>query len=264
MAPAARDAGQSGDRAEVFFLAAMLWALIRHRPGALSLLLFIAVACAGMTRSHYVFYRYLMIPLPAMAILAGAMAAGVARFAAARIGHRRAAIASALGLGLLLAPSLIPGPPAQPAAPPNRHPHAGARNHSGAHPARRRDCFYRQPTPYGKPQLHTVRVLPFASPEALKQQSVQYVMSDYLEPLAFYSRGPLPDELAILNSSATLVFDANPLKPGAPIPVFDPADAFYAPLRHIKSMTRPARASGFGSRSEKSALIKALSRTSEG
>ena len=65
------------------------------------------------------------------------------------------------------------------------------------------------------------------------------VMSDSLEPLAFYSHGPMPDELAMLNSNATLVFDADPLKPGKPMPVFDAADAFYAPLRHITSMRRP-------------------------
>ncbi len=52
----------------------------------------------------------------------------------------------------------------------------------------------------------------------------------------------------MLKTSATLVFDANPLKPGAPLPVFDAAEAFFAPLRHITSMTPPpARASGFGS-----------------
>src|SRR5208282_4500795 len=66
---------------------------------------------------------------------------------------------------------------------------------------------------------------------ALSARGFAKTMSDSLAPLAFYSRGPAPDELALLNSDATLVFDADPLQPGAPAPVFDAADAFYAPLR---------------------------------
>jgi len=224
---------------QVFFLAAMLWGLIRPRPGTLSLLAFIAVAFAGMTRSHYVFYRYLMIPFPAMALLGGVMAAGLTRFAAARIGYRRAAIMAALGLALLLAPSLIRDLQLNRLL--NRtDTRTLARQWIEAHvPPGGAIAATDNTTPYGKPQLYTVRVLPVASPQALKQQGVEYVMSDSLEPLAFYSHGPTPDELAMLNSNATLVFDENPLKPGAPMPVFDAADAFYAPLRHITSMTRP-------------------------
>ena len=58
---------------QVFLLAAMVWALFRRRPGTLSLLTFLAVALVGMTRSHYVFYRYLMVPFPALALLGGLM-----------------------------------------------------------------------------------------------------------------------------------------------------------------------------------------------
>ncbi len=224
---------------QVFFLAAMLWGLIRPRPGTLCLLAFIAVAFAGMTRSHYVFYRYLMIPFPAMALLGGVMAAGLTRLAAARIGYRRAAIMAALGLGLLLAPSFIRDLQLNRLL--NRtDTRTLAREWIEAHvPPGGAIAATDNTTPYGKPQLYTVRVLPVASPQALKQQGVEYVMSDSIEPLAFYSHGPTPDELAMLNSNATLVFDENPLKPGAPMPVFDAADAFYAPLRHITSMTRP-------------------------
>ncbi len=222
-----------------FFLAAMLWGLIRPRPGTLSLLAFIAVAFAGMTRSHYVFYRYLMIPFPAMALLGGVMAAGLTRLAAARIGYRRAAIVAALGLGLLLAPSFIRDLQLNRLL--NRtDTRTLAREWIEAHVAPGGAIAATDnTTPYGKPQLYTVRVLPVASPQALKQQGVEYVMSDSLEPLAFYSHGPMPDELAMLNSNATLVFDVDPLKPGKLIPVFDAADAFYAPLRHITSMKRP-------------------------
>lgn len=228
-----------GVAVQVFFLAAMLWGLIRPRPGTFSLLAFMAVAFAGMTRSHYVFYRYLMIPFPAMALLGGAMAASLTRFAAARMGQRRAAIMAVFGLGLLLAPSLIRDLQL------NRllsqtDTRTMAREWIERNiPAGGAIAATDNTTPYGKPQLYTVRVLPFASPQVLKQRGVEYVMSDFLAPLAFYSHGPTPDELAMLNSGATLVFDADPLKPGAPMPVFDAADAFYAPLRHITSMKRP-------------------------
>ncbi len=224
---------------QLFFLAAMLWGLIRPRPGTLCLLAFMAVAFAGMTRSHYVFYRYLMIPFPAMALLGGVMAAGLMRFAAARIGYRRAVIMAALGLALLLAPSFIRDLQLNRLL--NRtDTRTLAREWIEAHvPPGGAIAATDNTTPYGKPQLYTVRVLPVASPQTLKQQGVEYVMSDSIDPLAFYSHGPTPDELAMLNSNATLVFDENPLKRGAPMPVFDAADAFYAPLRHITSMTRP-------------------------
>jgi Dolichyl-phosphate-mannose-protein mannosyltransferase len=224
---------------QVFLLAAMVWVLFRPRPGTLSLLTFIAVAMVGMTRSHYVFYRYLMIPFPAMALLGGVMAADLKRLAAARLGDRRAAALAAIGLGLLIAPSLVRDIQL------NRllmrtDTRTLARQWIESHvPPGGAIAATDNTTPYGKPQLYTVRVLPFADPRTLRQEGVQYVMSDSLAPLAFYSRGPTPAEMAELNSDAVLVFDADPFKPGSPTPVFDAADAFYAPLRHITSMTRP-------------------------
>jgi hypothetical protein len=224
---------------QIFFLAAIVWAAVRPRPGTLSLLAFVAVAFVGMTRSHYVFYRYLMIPFPALALLGGVMAAGLTRLAAAHLGERRAMIMAGLGLGLLLMPSFVRDLQL------NRllnqtDTRTMAREWIESHVAPGGAIAATDnTTPYGKPQLYTVRVLPVASPQILKQQGVEYVMSDSIAPLAFYSHGPTPEEQAMLDSGATLVFDANPLKPGAPAPVFDAADAFYAPLRHITSMTRP-------------------------
>ncbi len=224
---------------QVFLLAAMLWALVRPRPGTLSLLTFLTVAFVGMTRSHYVFYRYLMIPFPAMALLGGLMASDLAQLAARRLGERRATALAAGGLALLLTPCFIRDLQL------NRllsqtDTRTIARQWIEAHiPAGGAIAATDNTTPYGKPQLYTVRVVPFADAQVLKKEGVEYVMSDSIAPLAFYSRGPTPAEQALLDSQATLVFDANPLRSGAPTPVFDAADAFYVPLRHITSMTRP-------------------------
>ncbi len=224
---------------EIFLLAAMVWALFRRRPGTLSLLTFLAVALVGMTRSHYVFYRYLMVPFPALALLAGLMVSDLERLAAKVIGNRRATVLAVIGLSALMAPSLVRDLEL------NRllsqtDTRTMARQWIEAHiPPGGAIAATDNTTPYGKPQLYTVRVLPFEPPDELKREGVEYVMSDSIAPLAYYSRGPLPAETALLDAHATLVFDANPLKPGAPTPVFDAADAFYAPIRHITSMTRP-------------------------
>jgi hypothetical protein len=223
---------------QAFLLAAMVWAAVRPRPGTLSLLTFVAVAFVGLTRSHYVFYRYLMIPFPAMALLGGLMLFDLAQFAA-RPKQRRAPAFAAIGLALLLTPCFIRDLQL------NRllgqtDTRTIAREWIEAHiPPGGAIASTDNTTPYGKPQLYTVRVVPFANPQVLKNEGVEYVMSDSIAPLAFYSHGPMPVEQALLDSQATLVFDLNPLRPGAPTPVFDANDAFYTPLRHITSMTRP-------------------------
>jgi hypothetical protein len=224
---------------QVFLLAAIVWALVRPRSGTLALLTFLAVALVGMTRSHYVFYRYLIIPFPALALLGGLMASDLKELAARSIGNRRATALTVIGLGALMAPSLVRDLQL------NRllgqtDTRTMARQWIEAHvPPGGAIAATDNTTPYGKPQLYTVGVRPFAPPEELKREGVQYVMSDSIAPLAFYSRGPLPQEMALLDSQATLVFDVNPLKPGMPTPVFDAADAYYTPIRHITSMTRP-------------------------
>ncbi len=57
------------------FLVAMLWMALRPRLATYPLLVFVLAACASMTRSRYVFYRYLVFPLPALIILAAAFLA---------------------------------------------------------------------------------------------------------------------------------------------------------------------------------------------
>ncbi len=224
---------------QALVLAAMVWALIRPRPGTLSLLTFLAVALIGLTRSHYVFYRYLMVPLPAMVLLVGLMISDLAQIASRCIGQTRAVGLAAAGTALVLAPCLVRDLQLNHLLR-QTDTRTIAREWIEAHiPPGGAIAATDNTTPYGKPQLYTVRVVPMASPQLLKQQGVEYVMSDSMPPLQYYSRGPTPLEQEWLDSQATLVLDLDPLRPGAPMPVFDAADAFYAPLRNITSMTRP-------------------------
>jgi hypothetical protein len=224
---------------QAFLLAAMLWALVRPRPGTLTLLTFLAVALGGLSRSHYVFYRYLMIPFPAMATLGGLLVSDLALLAARRVGRSTAVFLAAAAIGLLMAPCFIRDLQL------NRllaqtDTRTLARAWIETHvPPGGAIAATDNTTTYGKPQLYTVRVLPVADAQTLKREGVEYVMSDSIGPLGFYSHGPTPQERAMLDSDAILVLDLNPVRPGAPAPVFDAADAFYAPLRHITSMTRP-------------------------
>ena len=72
---------------------------------------------------------------------------------------------------------------------------------------------------------------------SLRAKKIFWVIADSLPPLR-YSPDPTEAALAELNSGATLMFDLDPVRKGAPAPVFDDNDAFYAPIQHI-SMERP-------------------------
>jgi len=225
----------------VLFALAMAWAAIRPSGGTWALLAFVWLAFLGMTRSHYVFYRYVMIPLPAMAILAGGLiAAAIARLEV-RIGSRAAAVAIGLGLTILLFPAAVRDVQLDRLLA-RRDTRSLAHQWIDAHIPPGSVIAATDPgTPYGKPPLEwgRYRIVPFVNLAMARAQGARWVMSDSFPPLAYYSRGPTPAQLVELDAQAVLRFDANPLLAGAPIPVFDPNDAFYAPLIHIGSMIRP-------------------------
>ncbi len=95
-------------------------------------------------------------------------------------------------------------------------------------------------SPYGKLQLGPAgcKLVPMQDLAALRAKDVFWVIADSLPPI-FWSPRPSDAALAELNSGATLMFDLNPVRKGAPAPVFDEEDAFYAPIQHISSMERP-------------------------
>ncbi len=221
-------------------LVSLLWVVYSRKPGTLSIVTFAGVALLGMMSSKYVFYRYLVIPLPGLALLAGVFIADMIALASPVLGSRRATAIAIVLLGLVLAPSLVRDLQL------NRlllrtDTRTLARSWIEAHvPADSAIAATDSSTPYGKPQLSgAYRTVPFDEPQSLRQKQVGWAMSDSFAPLSFYSPGPSDEQRAVLNSQAVLLFDSDPIIYGAPRPIFDANDAFYVPLRHISSVRRP-------------------------
>jgi hypothetical protein len=222
------------------FLISLLWAAFSRKPGPLSMLTFLGVVFLGMTSSMYVFYRYLIIPLPAMALLTGVFITDMRDIGSGILGHKRAATIVTFALGLLLAPSALRDLQL------NRlmlrtDTRTLARLWIDAHiPNNSAIAETDSTTPYGKPQLDaSYRIVPLGDLRALREEKVGWILSDSFGPLSYYSVGPSARDLPMLNSKATLVFDTNPIIYGAPRPIYDPNDAFYVPLQHISSVRRP-------------------------
>jgi len=224
---------------EALMLAALVWALFRREPGTLSTLAFVGATFSALLSSHQLFYRYILVPFPAMALLAGILVADLIAFAVTRLGKRRGGALVIAGFAFLLAPSLIRDIQLDLLL--NRTDTRVLALRWIERHIERGSAIAEidQTTPYGKPPLSvSYRVLPFEDPKLLRAKGVTWVVSDSYPPL-FYSRGPSADELAALNAQATLVFDADPIRNDAPVPIFDPNDAFYVPLQHLSSVTRP-------------------------
>jgi len=222
----------------VALLVAVAWGMLRPRAGTWSLLVFLAVASIGIASSRYTFYRYILIPLPALALFAG-ITTDDARSALGRFfGDRRAALAVVLGWALLLTPCAIRDYKL------NRllarsDTRTLARRWIDKHiPKGAAIAMTHHQTPYGKPQIGGYRVRPMRALGELRREGTRWVLSDP-SVLPFYSPGPTDTELRALEKGASLVFDVDPLKPGTPEPIYDQADAFYVPLRHASSVKRP-------------------------
>jgi hypothetical protein len=228
-----------GTALALLLVAGLAWGVLRPRLGTLSLAAFVLVAFAGMAGSRYSFYRYVMVPLPGLVLLAGRLVADAAAGLARRMPERPAHALVAAALALLLVPSAI-------------------RDYKLNRILGRRDTRtiarewieQNQPgggaiaasdhgTPYGKPQLPlSYSYVAIDDLQALRARGVRFVVSDS-SPLAFYSPGPTAAQLEQLERNAKLVLDLDPIDPDGPPPVFDMADAFYAPLQHASSMSRP-------------------------
>jgi 4-amino-4-deoxy-L-arabinose transferase-like glycosyltransferase len=222
-----------------FLIFGLLWSTVRPRPGSWSVALYIVIALAGMAASHYSFYRYVLIPLPGLVLLAGVVFGDAYAALGRRLGARRALWITSAALALLLFPSVIRDYKLNRIlARPDTRTLAREwieQNVPAGVPIAATDAS----TPYGKPQLGgRHRLVPLQRVGDLRRQGIEWVLSD-TAPISFYSPGPTPEQLAELERDAELVFDRNPIKPGTPPPVFDQADAFYAPLQHASSMTRP-------------------------
>ncbi|MBM4246400.1 MAG: phospholipid carrier-dependent glycosyltransferase [Deltaproteobacteria bacterium] len=228
-----------GTALALLLVAGLVWALVRPGTGTLPILAFVLVAFAGMAGSRYSFYRYVMVPLPGLVLLAGRLVGDVAAGLASRMPARRAQTLVAAALAALLVPSAIRDWKLNRIL--ARHDTRTLarewieRNQPGGGTIAASD----HGTPYGKPQLPPGYTLaPIEDVATLRAKGIRLVVAD-TSPLAFYSPGPTPEQLADLDRNAALELDLNPIGPEAPAPVFDLADAFYAPLQHASSMSRP-------------------------
>jgi len=219
--------------------AGLVWAVVWPRFGTLSLAGFLLVAFIGMTGSRYSFYRYVLVPLPALVLLAGRLVGDVASGLGRRIGEHRARIVVAAALLVLLVPSMIRDWKLNRILA-RRDTRTIAREWIQEKlPAGGQIAASDPGTPYGKPQLPPhYKWVPIEDPAALRAKGIEYVVAD-TSPLSFYSPGPTPEQLRMLAQDATLELDLDPIDPTGPAPVFDLADAFYAPLQHASSMSRP-------------------------
>jgi len=222
----------------ILLILGMLWATT-GKHGGLSLLAFIGATFIALIRSHQLFYRYILIPFPAMVVLSAILIADLIELAETKFGLRVGKVIAISCVAFMLMPSLIRDLQLDHLLR-NTDTRIIARQWLIAHVASGSGIAEIDDTTlYGKPPLRDIyRIEPFANPLALRRKNVSWILSDSY-PALFYSRGPLPNEAAELNSQAILVFDTDPLLYGAPTPVFDPNDAFYAPLQHISSVARP-------------------------
>jgi 4-amino-4-deoxy-L-arabinose transferase-like glycosyltransferase len=228
-----------GPALEALFVVAMVWAAFRRKPGTLSLLAFVAATLIPLTHSQLLYYRYMLVLLPALAILAGIFVADVIE-RARRVGSVRTVAVAVAGFALLLTPSLVRDVQLdRMLLRPDTRTIASewiAKNLKPGTAIAETDAS----TVYGKPLLSgRYPVVDFRDLTALRTKHIRWVLADSYGPLAQYSPGPNAVQRGELRRNGTLVLDLRPLIAGAPKPIFDPNDAFYVPLRHISSVRQP-------------------------
>jgi len=231
----------------IFLLLALIWVIFRPRLGTLALLALTAASFLILTvGDSALFYRFAVNPLLVMALLAGVLAADLIEFASRRLGARRGIMLSVALFALLLAPSLIDDLQLNrllSQSDTRARARLWIRSHIPPLPPRTviaatdYDPVWNR---FGEPQLPAIyEFVPMQSFDLLRARRIRWVFSESLPGLVRYSPGPSAAEQKGLDSGATLVLDINPIKEGAPMPVFDQNDAFYVPFRHISSMRWP-------------------------
>ena len=224
---------------EALMLAGLAWGVFSRKPGTFCLLAFIGATFFALITSYQLFYRYILMPFPAMVLLAGGLVAALIGLARDRLGPRAGLALGLVAFGLLLAPSLVRDIQLDWVLHRTDTRVLALRWVEAHVPRGSTIAEIDNTTTYGKPPLwNKYQIVPFEDPASLRAKGIFWVLSDSY-PALFYSRGPFYFESAELNSKATLVFDCNPLIEGAPAPIFDPNDAFYVPLRRISSVARP-------------------------
>jgi hypothetical protein len=222
----------------------LLWALARPTRGTLSLLVFLVVEFFAIATVHRTFCRYLLLPLPAMAILSGVLVSDLTLQASWLFSRTRAGAAAGLILALMLMPCLIQGVELDRLLL-QTDTRTLARRWLVTHVPPFRTKIAATAGSYGKPQFLSrffsrYELVPMEDLDTLRGKQVRWVLSDSLGPLQIFSPGLSPEQERELSTRATLVFEADPMRRGATsLPIFDAGDAFYAPLRNAASMERP-------------------------
>jgi len=226
---------------EIFLLAALLWVVLRPRPGTYALLAFVLACFLSLTYGRpQLEYRYLVNPLMAMALLGGVLATDIIALARSWMGARIAYLVAATGV-LLFVPSSIRAVQLDHLLqrPDTR---TIARLWMLEHIPQNTTIALFWGDTYGKPKLpgryKLVRVDSLESLQAAIK-TAQWVVLDNFAPLILWSPDATEAEIAELNSKGTLELDLLSLKPDAELPECDPNDAFYAPFSHFSSMLRP-------------------------
>jgi hypothetical protein len=225
---------------EVLLLAALVWAVVRPRPGAYALLAVVAACFLNLVGGHpQLEYRYLINPLMAMALLGGVLTADLLTLARSRLGARIGYLIGATGV-LLFVPSFVRGVQFDRLLQ-RIDTRTIARQWMLNHILPGSPILLFSGDTYGKPKLprgyNTVGIDVQSFQEAVK--SAQWLVLDTFAPLPLWSKDPTEAQIAELNSKDTLELDVLSLKPGAKLPECDPNDAFYAPFNHFDSMLRP-------------------------
>ena len=236
-----------GPAFETLIIGGIIWSLVRPQRGTISLAVFIIAELLAISIDHRVFYRYLLVPLPAMAILGavfGCKLTSLLCTALARSVSRALVYSlSILLLGLILLSFLIRDIEFN-----NLLLREDTRTLARAWieanvPPGSQIAVTQSQVPYGKPQLPVPNymLVPMEDDLAdLQRKHIHWELSDSLEQLGGYSPGPSKLEQDQLSLHATLVYDVDPrLHNSTTIPIFDEGDAFYAPFGGVRAMERP-------------------------
>ncbi|HLI78807.1 MAG TPA: hypothetical protein VKV03_02425, partial [Candidatus Binataceae bacterium] len=230
-----------GFELNLFLVAATFWSIVRPKTGTYALLAFVAICLYSLLGGHpQLEFRYLINPLIAMAIIAGATVADLMSWVRSRIGPH-ADYAIAVALVLLLVPSAVRDVET------NRilsrtDTRTLARIWIVNHIPAGATIVVVNGSSYGRPNLDGRYNLVWVD-SALRLRvalnSAKWVLSNDCPPLYLWSPGLDDDELEVLNSTSQLQFEVASLKSGYPTPEFDPYDAFYVPFTNITGMSRP-------------------------
>jgi hypothetical protein len=229
-----------GIELELLLLAALLWVVVRRKPGTPALLAFVLACFWSLTSGHpQLEIRYLINPLLAMVLLAGVFVSEVVVPGLSRIGVLSGGITAVLGGALLLSPSFIRDLQMNHLLR-QTDTRTIAREWMIAHVAPGSTVAVTDQTNgYGKPKVDQLyHIIPLKNNRG-GAESPGWVLYDSAPQLSLWSKSLSDAAVAELNTKGKLEFDIDPVRPGAAAPVFDPNDAFYVPFHHITSMVRP-------------------------